>query len=238
VAGDGARQGAVGRRTLIGRLLDTRPQRRFNESMRRLLVLLSFVAVALPAFAAPVVLEKMEAVSDPAPGVRLTLSAPVTPVAHPLRQPERITLDLPGTVLGPNVRQPLTGSGPLARVRTGQLEGGRARVVLDLTEHTPFTVETNGPVVTLLLKAAPAAAPSPAPAGAAAEAPAPAPAATAPRAVEPAVAASATQVTPELEDPTPPKRGLFLDYTGLLGDPDAAVLPEPDRQPHLHVGQP
>ena len=200
--------------------------------MCRLLVL-SLVAVTLPAFAAPAVLERMEVMPGPTPGIRLTLSAPVTPLAHPLRKPERITLDLPGTVLGPKVRQPLVGAAPLARVRTGQLEGGTARVVLDLSEYAAFTVETNGRVVTLVLNAAPAA--TPAPTAAAVEALAPEHAASA---VEPAITASATAVTPELEDPTPPKRGLFLDYTGLLMDPDAPVLPEPDRQPHLHVGQP
>ena len=205
--------------------------------MRRLLVL-SLVAVTLPAFAAPVVLEGMEVMPGPTPGVRLTLSAPVAPLAHTLRLPERITLDLPGTVLGPKVRQPLAGSGPLARVRTGQLGGGTARVVLDLSEHAPFTVETDGRVVTLVLNAAPPATPTPAPTAAPAEAPAPEQAPSGPRAVEPAVSASATAVTPEVENLTPPARGLFLDYTGLLSDPDAPVLPEPDRQPHLHVGQP
>lgn len=205
--------------------------------MRRLLVLLSLAAVTRAAFAAPIVLEQMETVPGPTPGVRLTLSAPVTPLAHPLREPERITLDLPGTVLGPKVRQPLTGAAPLARVRTGQLEGGTARVVLDLSEHATFTVETHGRVVTLVLNPAPATAPAAAPTAAAAPPtvePVPTPAANVPR--EPAVPASATEVTPELADPAPPKRGLFLDYTGLLSDPDA--LPEPERQPHLHVGQP
>jgi hypothetical protein len=201
--------------------------------MRRLLIV-SLVAVTLPAFAAPVVLERMEVVSDPAPGVRLTLSAPVAPLAHPLREPERITLDLPGTKVGPKVRQPLDGSGPLARIRLGQLEGGTARVVLDLTEHAPFTVETNGRVVTLVLSAHPATPAVTEPA------PEPAPAPAAPAAQPPIVDPSAVTNTSASSDDgerSSTTRGLFLDYTGLFAGPDAPAFPEPERQPHLHVGQ-
>jgi hypothetical protein len=217
--------------------------------MRRLLVV-SLVAVTLPAFAAPVVLEQVEALSGPTPGVRLTLSAPVTPVAHPLRAPERITLDLPGTVLGSKVRQPLVGTEPVARIRMGQLDGGVARVVLDLTAHARFTVETEGRVVTLVLttaaSTAPVAEPAPADVPAAAPPPAAAPAPSAPPATEPApsapaveptAAASTVSSTPAEGERASGTRGLFLDYTGLFTDPDAPVFPEPERQPHLHVGQ-
>jgi hypothetical protein len=215
------------------------------------------VAVTLPALAAPVVLEQVESVSGPTPGVRLTLSAPVTPLAHPLHEPERITLDLPGTTLGPKVRQPLTGSGPLARIRMGQLDGGTARVVLDLSEHAPYTLETRGRVVTLLLTsaqpaaepAAPATAPAPAAAApAAAPPPADAPPTAAPAvpptervpvaAVEPAVTLSTALSTSSQGTAASSTRGLFLDYTGLFTDPDAPAFPAPERQPHLHVGQP
>lgn len=210
--------------------------------MRRLLVL-SLVVVALPAFAAPVVLERVETLAGPTPCVRLTLSAPVTPLAHPLREPERITLDLPGTVLGPKARQPIAGSGSLTLVRTGQLDGGVARVVLDLTERMPFTVEAEGRVVTIVLNAAspappPASAPAAAPAAAPASAPTPGPTANVPPAAEPALAASTTSLAPATGDRASGKGGLFLDYTDLLLDPGAAVLRAPERQRRLHVGQP
>jgi hypothetical protein len=210
------------------------------QTMRRLLIL-SLAAVALPAFAAPVVLERVETVPGPTPGVRLTLSAPVTPLAHSLRAPERITLDLPGTVLGPAVRQPTAGAGSLTRVRTGQLDGGIARVVLDLTERAPFTVSAEGRVVTIMLSAASPPPPPEAPAAAPASAPAPKPAANLTPTEAPALAASTTSLAPDGDgaDVHPSgTHGLFLDYTDLLFDPDAPVLRQPERQPHLHVGQP
>ena len=211
--------------------------------MRRLVVL-SMVAVALPALAAPIVLEQVEPVSGPMPGVRLTLSAAVTPVAHPLREPDRITLDLPGTVLGPKVRQPVAGSAPVARVRMGQLDGGTARVVLDLTERAPFTMQTQDRVVTLVLNTAaappPAAAIAPAADAGTASGPA-APAATpapggAPSApaVGPTASASTASFASRDGEQSSGGRGLFLDYTGLFAEPVA--FPEPERQPHLHVG--
>lgn len=90
------------------------------------------------------------------PGVEIRLSAPVTPkTLAPLdddaNASHRIVVDLPGTTLGPGARTPLPGSGPITRVRTGQFTPTTARVVLDVTEPTPFTIKTTPSGIQVLL---------------------------------------------------------------------------------------
>lgn len=132
------------------------------------------------------------------PGVEIRLSAPVTPkTLAPLdddaNASHRIVVDLPGTTLGPGARTPLPGSGPITRVRTGQFTPTTARVVLDVTEPTPFTIKTTPSGIQVLLL--------------------PRKTATAPAAVTPAPTPPAAIVLDEAEPATPSEKRpvLYLD---------------------------
>jgi N-acetylmuramoyl-L-alanine amidase len=124
----------------------------------RALAALALLAAAAPASGAPVLLERVEVRGGTPLAVRLELSGPATPLARTLAAgegaPDRIYVDIAGGVLGPQAREPVVGSGPLVRVRTGQFDPHTARVVLDLTHATPYDVEVHGRVVTIVLREA------------------------------------------------------------------------------------
>jgi N-acetylmuramoyl-L-alanine amidase len=77
--------------------------------------------------------------------VTIQLSGPAEYAVNTLpgdgENPFRIYIDLEGTTLGAGARRerPLR-AGPLQRIRTGQFEADRARVVLDLKHEAPYTV--------------------------------------------------------------------------------------------------
>src|SRR5579884_378283 len=133
----------------------------------RALAALALLAAAAPALGAPVLLERVRVRGGTAPEVRLELSGPAAPLARTLAAgegtPERIYVDIADGVVGPQAREPVPGSGPLLRVRTGQFDPHTARVVLDLTHPTPYDVQVRGHVVTIVLRAAPSVAPAPPP---------------------------------------------------------------------------
>src|SRR5439155_1540561 len=136
--------------------------------MRRLTAALA-LGLILPRGARPAVLERVEVVEDGGPVVRLHVSEPVKPVAHPLaagaKLPDRIYLDLPVTATGPAAPAVTRGVGPLLRVRTARFDASTVRVVLDLAAALPFTLETDAHTVIVRLgpgrtEAAPAPPPA------------------------------------------------------------------------------
>jgi len=124
--------------------------------VRFVLLIMVGVLAAASTWANPVTVERVEVEGGAAPTVRLLFSAePVQPFAHtlPPRQgtPARIYIDFAASRLGADVRAAQCGSGPLVRVRTGQLDASTARIVLDLTDPVPFEMQTQGRVVTIVL---------------------------------------------------------------------------------------
>jgi N-acetylmuramoyl-L-alanine amidase len=149
----------------------------------RALAALALLPAAAPALGAPVRLERVRVQGATTPEVRLELSGPAAPLARTLAAgeggPDRIYVDIADGVVGPQAREPVPGSGPLVRVRTGQFDPHTARVVLDLARATPYEVEVHGRVVTIVLRAGGPSAPVPRPAEATPPPPAPPPAAAA-----------------------------------------------------------
>ena len=121
--------------------------------MMRLLVGLVLLLSTRPALAAVALLERIEVSGGPTAMVRLHLSAPVTPVVRALAAdkdvPDRVYLDLPGTVVAAGLQTAVAGVDPVLRVRTGQFGATVARVVLDLTHAVPFAVQSAGTTVTI-----------------------------------------------------------------------------------------
>jgi len=155
------------------------------------------LALAMPAAAAPLVLEGIDVLAEHGPTVRLRLSQPAVAQTRTLAAeggaPDRIYLDLPGTMLAPGTPALVTGAGALLRVRTGQFDRTTARVVLDLAHAVPFTVTSTAESVTVTLapvETAVAAAPPP---------PTPSP---------PRVASAPPQRAPRVPPPGPPAASL------------------------------
>src|SRR5581483_2870190 len=133
--------------------------------MRRLGAALALVVVASSARAA--VLQRVEVTGGGQPTVRLTLSEP-TAVPEPATLAgvgdarRRLYLDLPAA-RGAGIPAVIPGTGPVLRVRVGQL-GAKTRVVLDLAEPVPYEVDADGAAIVVALgagsrAASPAAAP-------------------------------------------------------------------------------
>src|SRR5438093_11609319 len=122
--------------------------------MRRLTAALA-LGLILPRGARPAGLERVEVVEDGGPVVRLHVSEPVNPVAHPLAAganlPDRIYLDRPVTGTGPAAPAVTRGVGALLRVRTARFDAGTVRVVLDLAAALPFALETDARTVIVRL---------------------------------------------------------------------------------------
>jgi N-acetylmuramoyl-L-alanine amidase len=121
--------------------------------MMRLLAGVVLLLSTQPAFAAVALLERIEVSGGVTAVVRLHLSAPVTPVVRALPAdkdaPDRVYLDLPGTVVASGLQSAVAGIDPVVRVRTGQFGATVARVVLDLTHAVPFAVQSAGSTVTI-----------------------------------------------------------------------------------------
>src|SRR5439155_19649277 len=137
------------------RALDkTRRQGVDVHPMRRLTAALA-LGLILPRGARPAVLERVEVVEDGGPVVRLHVSEPVKPVAHPLAAganlPDRIYLDLPVTGTGPAAPAVTRGAGPLLRARTARFDAGTVRVVPDLAASPPSPPETGAHTVIVRL---------------------------------------------------------------------------------------
>jgi N-acetylmuramoyl-L-alanine amidase len=119
----------------------------------RILAGLVLLLSTQPALAAVAVLERIEVSGGVTAMVRLHLSAPVTPVVRALPAgkdvPDRVYLDLPGTVIASGLQAAVPGVDPILRIRTGQFGATVARVVLDLTRAVPFAVQSAGPTVTI-----------------------------------------------------------------------------------------
>ena len=85
--------------------------------------------------------------------VEITLSAPVKPSVQTAAHPERILLDLPGTICNDNTRNVAVHANGVRRVRTGQhsIDPLITRVVLDLDRAHPYTLKTEGNRIVLIL---------------------------------------------------------------------------------------
>jgi hypothetical protein len=156
----------------------------------------------MAAAAEGVVLERITVRSGDRVDVTLGLDTQLTVIGKRLPAttgtPERIYLDLPGTMLGAGVPAVTAGAAPLLRVRAVQRDPSTVRVVLDLEHALAFTVDSASTTVVIALDATPAQ-------GSAAPAPVAAPARAAPAAVK-----------------------LFLDYRDFdLPEPPAALVPAP-----------
>src|SRR5438128_1301905 len=189
--------------------------------MRRLTAALA-LGLILPRGARPAVLERVEVVEDGGPVVRLHVSEPVKPVAHPLAAganlPDRIYLDLPVTGTGPAAPAVTRGVGPLLRVRTARFDAGTVRVVLDLAAALPFTLETDAHTVIVRLgQGRTEAAPAPPPASQPEAAPAAEPAGPPP----PSPSAAASPSPPAAPGPPP----------AVASEPATEPLDLPTRPP-------
>jgi AMIN domain-containing protein len=124
----------------------------------RSLVAMALLAGTAPASGTPALVQKVDVSADGEVTIRIQLSRPVPPRAGTVGRmganPDRLFVDLPDTVLGPRARAAIPGRPPVLRVRTGQHEA-TARVVIDLEHATPFTVKTDGALVTVTLVSAP-----------------------------------------------------------------------------------
>jgi hypothetical protein len=130
----------------------------------RALAVAILLATARLALAANATLESAEVSAAPDLAVELDLSAPVAAHGQALRAegglPDRVFVDLPATIVGPNIPKVLTGTGPLLRVRVAQRDPSTVRIVLDLARPTAFAVRTVSRTVVISLGSPPPSAPS------------------------------------------------------------------------------
>jgi type IV pilus assembly protein PilQ len=123
----------------------------------RFLALLSLLLslASLPAAAqSSAVLESIDTLplAGDVTQVTLRLSAPIgEPVAFTIDNPARLSLDLPGTQLGLPTRSRKVNLGSVRAYSTAQA-GSRTRVVLELSELSPYDLSTNGNNVVLLIR--------------------------------------------------------------------------------------
>jgi hypothetical protein len=77
--------------------------------------------------------------------VEVTLSSPVQPSIETAANPDRILLDLPGTITNGNTQKTVNAGG-VRRIRAGQHSTAPpvARVVLDLDQAHPYTMKAEG----------------------------------------------------------------------------------------------
>ncbi len=192
-------------------------------------------AIALLLFASTLhaaVLERVDTVGGERVAVRLHLSAPVAAQTQQLppraSAPDRLVVDLPGTRLGTGARGVVSGRGPLLRVRTGQLDAGTTRVVLDLEGPLAFEMTNDDGVVTITLEP-PEDAPSTPP--------------TVPRVEVPPVEGAPKRGSWRMAVPARPQ-GQHLDYEAdeieplptlprELEPPPSRAVPPADRKPYL-----
>lgn len=104
----------------------------------------------------PLRIERVETVGKPVREVKLHLSAKpgeVTAKRLPAQEgaPERIYVDVVGAQAGPPMQRAITVPGPVRQLRVGQRDTTTARLVVELTAETPFTIDTKGRVATLRL---------------------------------------------------------------------------------------
>ena len=85
--------------------------------------------------------------------VKMKLSAPVegSPLSFTIDNPARIAIDLPGTTLNLKERTQRIGVGNAESVTAVEADN-RARVVLNLSQLTPYDIETNGDTVLVTLE--------------------------------------------------------------------------------------
>ena len=85
--------------------------------------------------------------------VEITLSAPVKPSVQTAVRPERILLDLPGTICNDNTKNVAVNANGVRRVRTGQHSTDPliTRVVLDLDRAHPYTLQAEGNRIVLIV---------------------------------------------------------------------------------------
>ena len=78
--------------------------------------------------------------------IEVTLSAPVVPASETAVHPDRILLDLPGAICTGHIKTLAVGSDGVRRVRTAQhsTDPNITRVVLDLDQAHPYTVQSEG----------------------------------------------------------------------------------------------
>jgi N-acetylmuramoyl-L-alanine amidase len=157
----------------------------------RVVVAAVLLGLAVPALAAAPALQRIEVAAEPAAVVRLHLSEPVALHVRTLppsgEAPNRVYVDLEGVVFAPDVPHLVPGAGPVLRVRAAYFTPDTLRVVVDLAEATPFTVDFGSLSVAVAFTPgvgqptarydvpAPTVEPAPPPAPPAAPAPAPAP---------------------------------------------------------------
>ena len=130
--------------------------RTMNRGSRFLALLSLLLSLAsLPAAAqSSAVLESIDTLplAGDVTQVTLRLSAPIgEPVAFTIDNPARLSLDLPGTQLGLPTRSRKVNLGSVRAYSTAQA-GSRTRVVLELSELSPYDLSTNGNNVVLLIR--------------------------------------------------------------------------------------
>jgi len=112
------------------------------------------------AYAQPLTLDAIDVATLPGERVqlRLKLSGPAKePLSFAVDQPARLALDFPGVALNLPRKSQTIGIG-MARSVTAAEAGGRSRVVLNLIDLVPYTMEVQGnDVVVTLDSSAPAA---------------------------------------------------------------------------------
>ena len=204
------------------------PAPAYTGTVGVLAVVLVAATMATPAFATSPLLERIELVGDPPIAVRLHVSAPTTSHAQALAAdgaaPERIYVDLADTRLAAPFSTEIDTPGALLlRIRAAQYDPHTARVVLDLTDRTPFRVVGGERTVTieLLAEGRPVAPP---PRRSAARLPVP-PAPPAPkltRAAAPAVDAAA----PIPPGDRPPASSSMIPTAKVSSAPPAETTPE------------
>jgi N-acetylmuramoyl-L-alanine amidase len=195
----------------------------------RWLVAVGIVTIARAALATPL-LDRIEVLGDGA-AVKLHLTGPVKAKPGSLAArdgaPDRVYVDLPGTLLAPASPRVVTGSGSLLRVRSGQFDMETVRVVLDLARATPYSLVETADGITVELRAAPPVAAEPPPVVAAAP-PAPQTAPTPPPAAAPPPATPPEEPPPSLPSrrpvaPTTAKRDSAPGARAALGHPLVVV---------------
>ncbi len=90
--------------------------------------------------------------------IRMRLSGPAPePLSFTIDNPARISFDLPGTSIGLPSRRQEVGVGPLRAITSAEAQG-RTRLVLNLTETTPYTTRIEGNEIIVTLRPAGSAA--------------------------------------------------------------------------------
>ena len=132
--------------------------REVQRKLGTVVLLWSYVAAAQTASPRAATIQNIEVLRDGAKvRVQITVSVPVTPQAISASHPDRVVLELPNTLSGgKQERIPVNFRG-VRRVRVGlnTAQPPDTHVVVDLDRAAPYTVQTAGNHITLVLSPEP-----------------------------------------------------------------------------------